>query len=228
MKTIKACIFDLDGTVLNDEKEYALSFRTVLKELGVPSPDEFPHKAGVGMHENWKYLTEKYSINTTKSVEELVTETQDIFLKQLIDIKVKEGFTQFVDNLKRMGVATALATSNQKRVVDEILTKFDLEKYFDVVVTLDDVTKVKPDPEIFMKVAQQLQVEPNEAIVFEDSQVGIEAAKKIGMTIVAVTKDKTYAQTLSHADHIIYNFVNALESLEHYFDASLLKPTPTS
>jgi beta-phosphoglucomutase-like phosphatase (HAD superfamily) len=78
-----AVIFDLDGTILDNEDEYGIAFKKMLSKLGQKTDSEFPHTQGIGMEENWQKLIPKYKIKTKKSIEELSKETQGIYLKML-------------------------------------------------------------------------------------------------------------------------------------------------
>ena len=175
--TISAVIFDLDGTVLDNEDEYGAAFRKVLLSLGKRTDKKFPHTSGIGVKENWPRLLAKYRIKTRKSMEELARETQNAYLEQLPRITLKRGFENFIEELKDSGIAVAMATSNAWWIVDEVSGSLELEGLFDSTTTGEEVAYKKPDPEIFLLTAKKLGVEPEECLVFEDSVAGIEAAK---------------------------------------------------
>lgn len=197
-----AVIFDLNGTILEDEDEYAKAFNTVLKSLKVDLKKEFPQEKGIGVAENWKKLLEKYSIKTEKSVEFLTKETQDEYLEEISEVTVREGFDDLIDNLKKSQIKIALATSNTWEQTDKILDTLNLQGIFDVVTTGDEVPYNKPDPDVFIITADKLGVERYECLVIEDSYAGIEAAKRAGMKVVAIsTGDDT--EDTSKADLVI-------------------------
>ena len=203
---ITAVIFDLNGTVLSDEDEYGLAFKRVLTRLGAKVDSDYPHTAGIGVEENWPPLLKKYNIKTQKTSLKLARETQEEYIKQIPGVDLRDGFESFVSKLRDDKIFTALATSNNWSVVNILFQKLDLEKYFDVVTTREEVLFSKPDPETFLKTAQKLQVEPEECVVFEDSTAGIFAAKSAGMKTVGVARDESYAKMLKDADLVIYNY----------------------
>ena len=203
---ISAVIFDLNGTVLSDEDEYGLAFKRVLISLGAKVKSDQPHVSGIGVGENWPDLLTKYGVKTKKTVKELAQETQNEYRKQIAGVTVKDGFVEFVSSLKEDKIPTALATSNNWSIVGEVFQKLDLEKYFDVVTTREEVLFTKPDPEIFRITAQKLQADPKDCVVFEDSQAGIKAAKMAGMKAVGVAQDEEHAKTLKDADLVIYGY----------------------
>jgi len=203
---ITAVIFDLDGTVLDNEDEYGKAFRKVLESLGVKVDDEIPHTTGIGLHNNWKKLIKKYKIKTSKTTEELAKQTQEEYLKLHDRVKLKEGFEGFADNLKESGLIIALATSNEWWMVEKIVDKIIIEKYFDCITTTEEVLFNKPDPEIFLVTANKIGVSCEECLVFEDSQAGVKAAKAAGMRVVGVARDESHAKELKNAEMVIESY----------------------
>ena len=207
----KAAIFDMNGTILSDEDEYGLAFKKVLERLGVKVSLNYPHEAGIGVEENWSILLDKYKIKTTKTTQELAAETQEEYTKLIPNVTLREGFLNYVDILKNEGVVIGLATSNTWSIVEKIFNKFDIERYFQAVTTCEELVKNKPNPEIFIKTAEKLQVEREERVVFEDSVAGIKGARLAGMKTVGVARDEAYKKKLKEADIIIDNYLETKE-----------------
>ncbi|MFV1917362.1 MAG: HAD family hydrolase [Patescibacteria group bacterium] len=203
---ISAVIFDLDGTVLDNEDEYGIAFRRVLNSLGKKVDKKYPHVGGIGVKENWPLLLSKYRIQTKKSIEELTRETQDYYLKMLDHVTYKKGFENFVRDLRNSGIATALATSNTWWIVDEVSRVFDIDSHFDIITTGEEVKYKKPDSDLFLLTSQKLGVDPSDCLVMEDSQAGIEAARRAGMKAVGIAKDISVEKLLADADLVIFDF----------------------
>lgn len=203
---ISAVIFDLDGTVLSNEDEYGKAFRKVLSKLGKKVDKKYPHVSGIGVKENWPILLSKYKIKTKRTVEELTKETQDAYLAMLSEVDLVSGFEKFIKDLKDSGIHVALATSNSWFIVAKVLAELDLEKYFDCIITGEEVDYKKPDPDLFILTAKKLGVKPEDCLVVEDSEAGIEAAKRARMHVVAIARDKEHAKTLKEADLVIKNY----------------------
>lgn len=201
---ISAVIFDLNGTILSDEDEYGRAFSIVLKQFGVNS-SEAPHKAGIGVSENWPKLIEKFNIKTDKSIEELTRETQSAYESLIKEVTLSEGVMEFIGDLKESGVKVALATSNHWPIVDKVFDQFGLEGIFDAVCTGEEVQFKKPAPDIFLLAAEKLQVEPGECLVFEDADAGITAAHEAGMKVIGVSRTGG-EETLEEADEVISSF----------------------
>jgi len=119
-----------------------------------------------------------------------------------------------LEALKKAGICTALGTSSYHVYVDKIVVKFDLGRYFDVVVTSTDIKAVKPAPDIFLECATRLAIEPERCLVFEDAVKGLLAAHAAGMRCLIVPTAYTKGGDFSEADIL-------LKSLEE-FDVNLM------
>jgi len=205
MKTA-AVIFDLDGTVLDNEDEYGASFKAVLESLGGKDIPEYPQVGGIGVKENWPVLLEKYSLKFDKPIEELAHRTQEEYLSRLSSVTLKPGFEDLIASLREKGIKTALATSNGWWVVEEVFDKLKLDAYFDAVTTGEEVKFKKPDPDLFLVTADKLGLMPMECVVIEDAASGIEAARRAGMKSFAIARDKEHAKTLDKADKIVFAY----------------------
>lgn len=201
---LKAVIFDLNGTILDDEGVYNDAFRYVLNLLGVKTDKSFAHTKGIGVKENWVDFKSRYHLETEKTLEELTSLTQKAYLSEFNKVKLRKGFLKFVKNLRLLGIKTAIATSNDYSIVEKVFDKFKIEKYFDVVTSVEEISLNKPSPQIFLLTAEKLGVEPYECLVFEDSQAGIEAAQTAGMAVVGVSKDEK--NNFDGVERIIHNF----------------------
>ncbi|BCX14975.1 MAG: haloacid dehalogenase [Patescibacteria group bacterium] len=214
---LKAVIFDLNGTILDDEEIYAKSFKNVLLSLGVKVGDNFTHTTGIGVKENWANFKAKYHFNTDKSLDELSSLTQEEYLKEFPKVKLRAGFLEFVRNLRLSGIKTAIATSNDYRMVEKFFEKFGLEEYFDVVTSCEEVSLNKPSPQIFLITASKLGVEPHECLVFEDSQAGAISAKLAGMMLVKMVEeksDKKYQTNSTEVKNGISDFNNLVNHVK--------------
>src|SRR4030042_2898433 len=204
---VKAVLFDLNGTVLADEYIYGRAFGKVLSFLGRKTDKVYPQIAGIGVEENWPRLISKYHIKTSRSYDELARMTQETYLTNISKVKIKAGFKDFIDRLRKGNIKTALATSNTWCMVDKVFEKLNLGGYFDIVTTKEEVAFNKPSPDIFLITAEKLGVKNEDCVVIEDSEAGIEAAKAAGMKVVALTKNnKDQKYIKKSADLVVANF----------------------
>lgn len=202
---LAAVIFDLNGTILEDEDEYGRAFNSVLKSLGVESGTEIPQTRGIGVKENWPGLIKKYSVKTDKSFDVLAKETQDAYLKEISSVTVRSDFDNFIESLKSRNIKVALATSNSREVTMDVLEKVGLGDVFDTISTTEEVPYAKPAPDLFVLSADKLGVERHECLVIEDSASGVEAARRAGMKVVAI--DPTgESKDLDKADLVVEGF----------------------
>lgn len=203
---ISAVIFDLDGTVLDNEDEYGKAFNKVLKSLGFNSGTDYPQVGSIGVHENWPILIAKYNIKTNKTIERLARATQDAYLEQINQITLKPGIEEFIKNLKAGGIQTALATSNNWFIVQEDFDRLKLDHFFDCVVTAEEVLEKKPAPDLFLKAAEKLSVEPEKCLVVEDAPAGVKAAHAAGMKVIGLARNDETEDNLIEADLVVRNY----------------------
>ncbi len=203
---LSAVIFDLNGTILDDEDEYGRAFAEVLKTVGVEVESNFPHTRGIGVKENWPIFRAKYKFNSDKTDEQLALETQEAYLRQISNISVRPGFDDLLETLKENNIHVALATSNTWEVTDKILDIIGLTGEFEIVTTSEEVVLNKPDPEIFTVTADKLGVEREDCLVIEDAGAGVTAARQAGMKVVAIVDEEKITPELEKADKIVESF----------------------
>lgn len=197
----KAVIFDMDGVLVDNSEIHIDAFEVFCKRhncsferqelyplFGKGNRDIFPVvlKRPVSAEEIERFSQEKEAI-----YRELIEKT----------IRPLPGLIDFLTFLKAKGVKTAVGSSGIRKNVDFVLKKCGIAAYFDVVVNGNDVKNAKPDPEIFLLVAERLGIAPEECVVFEDAYAGIEAARTARMAVVAV------ATTFPKEQHCDYDMI---------------------
>ena len=182
-----AVIFDMDGVIFDTERVYMNIWMKVYGEHNFEmTPEIYKTLIGRDKPSLIKMLGEKYGsrYNGKEMFEEC-----EMHLKNAIDageVPIKEGALEIFDYLKQNGFKMAIATSSPRTKLQMQLKIHDLEKVFDAIICADDVTKSKPDPEIFLVAAKKLNAHPDECIVIEDSPAGIKAAYNAGITAIHV------------------------------------------
>ena len=193
--TTTTCIFDMDGVLIDSGAWHRAAWEALLREIGVrpsepdfwrltigrPSEEAMPLVLGrrLSDHESWRLARRK----------------RDLYLELAQQgTPAVAGVRGFVDGLAKAGVPRAVGTSASRRDVDRLLGDVGLRHHFDVVVTSEDVTLGKPDPEVYVLAARRLRVAPGACVVFEDSVVGIHAALRAGMRAIGVTTAYTEAE----------------------------------
>lgn len=203
----KLVIFDMDGLIFDTEKLTMKAWTKAANEFGYDfNFDLFCELIGKNKKQSEKILNEKLGEDFIYS--KLSERGEALVLEALntAGILVKEGVYELLDFLKEKGIKTALASSSSFDRIYFLLEKYEIKNYFHCIVSGDEVEISKPNPEIFLKTAKQMNVEPKNCIVFEDSEAGIEAAYYAGMVPVIVpdikepseeTKNRAYKNIVS-------------------------------
>ncbi|QQY80324.1 HAD superfamily hydrolase (TIGR01509 family)/HAD superfamily hydrolase (TIGR01549 family) [Keratinibaculum paraultunense] len=213
---MKAIIFDMDGVIIDSEPLHCKLEREILKELGGKITEE-EHNAFIGTtdYHMWSILKEKFNIK--KPVDEIIQMKKERFIKNIHMLNLVDNVEEFIEKLHKKGYPMGLASSNNRKIVNLIVNKFKLDKYFNVIISGEDVSKGKPHPEIFLKTAEKMGVEPHNCLVIEDAKNGVIAAKAAGMKCIGFKNPNSGEQDLSQADLIISSYdeldLNTLKGL---------------
>jgi HAD superfamily hydrolase (TIGR01509 family) len=208
LNSFGAVIFDMDGVLVNSEPFYVEVEQTNFKQLGLEiSEKEHQTYQGTATDRMWQLIKERHRID--HPVEELVTMTNSLvtpYFNSLEKMEPMPGVNNLIEKLKEKGVPLALASSSSSDVIEIILQKTGLKKYFDVVVSSQMAGASKPEPDIFLLTAKKLGVLPGKCVVIEDSTNGIKAAKSAGMYCIAFAGPGSELQDQSQADLIVVDF----------------------
>ena len=180
-------IFDWDGTLADTRGAVVQSFQRVLGEVGCVVTDKFiERRMGIGTKRTIEEALEECNVRFDDDLlEGLVREKIRIQTSLTKIVSLFEGAVELLEEMQGR-IKIALATMSGRKVVDKLLPEKRIEGYFDVVVTADDISKPKPDPEIFLVSASKLGVDPEDCVVIEDSVFGVRAAKAAEMKCIAV------------------------------------------
>jgi putative hydrolase of the HAD superfamily len=221
---IKAFIFDFDGLLVDTETTEYLSFYELGKQVGVDLQIELWHTwvGSVGGRERAiTYLSQQLGDTSPARLVQLEQQFNHIFDANIINQPLLPGVKEILAEAKQHHLKLAIASSSDFAWVSHFLRKFDLLSWFDHVQTRDNVQRVKPDPEIYLKALQGLGIASHEAIAFEDSFVGSCAAKAAGITCIVIPNMVTKTLDFSHVDQIVnsLNDVDVKRCLDMYHEA---------
>ncbi|MBC5687846.1 HAD family phosphatase [Mediterraneibacter sp. NSJ-55] len=210
LKEKKAVIFDMDGSLIDSmwiwpevDKEYVQKYHLTL-------PEDF-HKAieGKSYTETAAYFVDMFP-SLHKTVEEVQAEWTNMTM-ELYKTRVclKPGAREFLNKMKEQNVLLGIATSNGRTLAETALKALKIESYFASVRTACEVASGKPSPDVYLKVAEDLQMKPENCLVFEDIPNGIRAGKNAGMEVCAV--DDAFSRPLTEekkrlADYFIHDY----------------------
>ena len=191
-RTTLVVVFDLDGLLVDSEPVQIAAWETFLSELGhALDPDLLADMFGLRIWDSARLLNERLRLDLT--VEEVVERRDEVFFAALPGhLDAMPGAREIVADLRRRGVALALATSGHRRYVDLALAAIGLTGAFDEEVTGDAVEHGKPAPDIYLAAAARLGVEPGACVALEDAPLGIASAKAAGMRCVAIPNEMTW------------------------------------
>ncbi|WP_432665793.1 HAD family phosphatase [Wukongibacter baidiensis] len=211
LKDIKAVIFDLDGTLVDSMWIWKAIDIEYLAKRGHELPEDL-QKAIEGKSFTETAIYFKETFNLTDTIEEIKEEWNEMasdFYRNRIDLK--GGVREFIEMIKSREIKLGLGTSNSRELAIEVLKKHDIYKHFDTIRTSCEVEKGKPHPDVFLKAAEDLNVKPDECIVFEDTYAGVLAAKRAGMRVVAISDELSipYKEEICElAENYIDNYIN--------------------
>lgn len=185
-ENIKAVIFDMDGTLIDSMGVWGEVDRDFLLKRQIPVPDDVQTLIeGMSFSETAAHFKERF--NLSESVEEIMDEwiqmTREYYGER---IPLKPGAGKLVQYLAEKGYKIGLGTSGQRQLVNLALKRHGLAQYFDSIRTSCEVGRGKPYPDVFLKVAEDLGVRPEQCLVFEDTLAGVMAGKRAGMCVIAV------------------------------------------
>ena len=205
----KAVIFDLDGTLVDSMWMWKSIDIDFLGDRGIECPDDLQKDIeGMSFSETAFYFKERFKL------EESLDEIKDIWVDMSIEkyrneVPLKPGVDILLKYIAENGLKAGIATSNGRQMVEAVLESLHIGQYFQVVATSCEVAAGKPAPDIYLKVASELSVDPAHCLVFEDVPAGILAGKRAGMTVCAVDDDfskEMEEEKKRLADYFIYDY----------------------
>ena len=196
-----AVIWDVDGTLVDTAAEHFAAWQHLAELIDKPfSRDDFDRTFGWRNPEILRMLfDENYS---DEQVDELATRKETMYRERVKAgaVRLLPGVGRLLREFREAGWPRAVGSSAPKANLDLLLASAGVADYFGAVVSGDDVSRGKPDPEVFLRGAEQLGVEPGECVVLEDAEAGVKAAKAAGMACVAVVSGQLHTrQSLAEA-----------------------------
>ncbi len=200
---IKAVIFDMDGVVVRTGSIHHVAEMKILKDIGINiTLEEVNSYSGVAAEVYFHDILKKH--NKSANVEELLEKKYKIVYSLLEDgVPVIPGVLELIELLKKNNIKVALASGSTRKFVNFIVSKLNLKKVFDVIITLDEIKNSKPNPEIFLLTTKKMNVDTKDCLVIEDAYLGIVASKRAGMKCIGFINEESGDQDLSKADLIV-------------------------
>lgn len=201
---MKAFIFDMDGVIIDSEPIHNKVIKEVLLKSNVIVDDkEFNTLIGMTSTSVFSYFINKHHLPYTP--QEMTNNHMTFFKKYIVEHQLKpiDGITDLLEQLQKANIPLAIASSSPLNVIEFIVKTFNIDKYFKFLVSGEDLVHGKPAPDIYLKTAKKLFVNPKDCVVLEDSKNGSIAAKDAGMFCIGFANPNSGNQDLSRADIII-------------------------
>jgi beta-phosphoglucomutase len=189
MMTILACLFDLDGVIVDTARFHYLAWKVISDKLGFEFTEHDNERLkGISRMDSLEILLEIGGIKVTSEVMTLLAnEKNQIYLEYIMQMTPEDvlpGVKRFLNELRKNHIKTGLGSASKNARL--ILEKTEMMPLFDVVVDGNLVSRAKPDPEVFELGAQLLQINNKDCVVFEDAVAGVQAAHNAGMKCIGI------------------------------------------
>jgi beta-phosphoglucomutase len=202
MTPITAVIFDLDGVIVSTDDCHYQAWQRMADEEGVPFSREHNERLrGVSRMESLDILLEQASREYSPAEKQALAARKNGYYVELIQTlcpsDMLPGAGEMLEALRACGIQLAIASSSKN--TPAILARVGLGEYFDAVADGNDISRSKPDPEVFLLAAQRLGVPPAESLVVEDAEAGVQGAVAAGMRVLGVGSAAQSAAATSRA-----------------------------
>lgn len=202
MSTIKACLFDLDGVLVDTAKYHYLAWKRLAEELGFDFTEEDNERLkGVSRMASLEILLSIGGIELDENKKQELAERKNAWYFDMISkmdaSEVLPGALEFLQECRNNGLKVALGSASKNAMT--ILNNTGITSYFDAIIDGTHTTTAKPDPEVFLLGAAEVGIAPEQCVVFEDAEAGIEAARRAGMHCIGIGSP----ENLGKADFVI-------------------------
>jgi len=185
---ISAALFDMDGLMIDSDQIISRAYETVLKEYGKEpqfNSRGIVHTPGISAVDNWKNLVKVYGIDA--DINELAAKKNRLHVEYMKEgVNAMPGLMELLPTLREHNIKMAIASSSNRELVESVVQHLGIKQYFDAIVAGGEVPHGKPAPDIFLVAAANLEVAPEDCVVFEDAIDGVRAAKAGGMSCIAI------------------------------------------
>jgi beta-phosphoglucomutase len=190
---IKACIFDLDGVIVDTARYHFLAWKRLAAELGIPFTEADNERLkGVSRLRSMEILLELGHITMARDEQERLANKKNgwfvEYVERMTPAEIFPGVPALLKDLRQRGQRVGLASSSKN--APRVITLLGLADAFDAMVDGTMIVHTKPDPEIFLLAARKLNVAPHQCVVFEDAEAGVDAALAAGMACVGIGSEE--------------------------------------
>lgn len=200
-----AAIFDMDGVLVDTLNLNINAHHLTLPKFGLNlTKEQITTDVHLSLPMKMKKWTKEHNIDI--NYDEYLIALKELQFELYKELQINKDLHKLLDELHTNKLKLGVATNSVHEKAQTALTQVKIIKYFDKIITSEDVTKHKPDPEMFLLAASHLKVKPSHCVVFEDAPAGVTAAKKAGMKAIGLLTAHNTREELKDADLIISSF----------------------
>lgn len=218
MENLKLVIFDMDGLIFDTERLSYESWKEAAKEFNIDFDLNLLYKLLGTNHESVRNTLHNEFENKI-NVDNYIMERNNIYLSKIIngEVEKKKGIEELLKYLTDKNIKKAVATSSNREIAYKLLKDAGIYDYYDYILCGDEVKKSKPNPEVFLRVAEKLDIPANQCMVLEDSEAGTIAASRAKMTPVIIPDLKNPSEDI---EKLAFKKLNNLEEVINLIEDS--------
>ena len=218
MENLKLVIFDMDGLIFDTERLSYESWKEAAKEFNIDFDLNLLYKLLGTNHESVRNTLHNEFENKI-DVDNYIMERNNIYLSKIMNGRVekKKGIEELLKYLTDKNIKKAVATSSNREIAYKLLKGAGIYDYYDYILCGDEVKKSKPNPEVFLRVAEKLDIPANQCMVLEDSEAGTIAASRAKMTPVIIPDLKNPSEDI---EKLAFKKLNNLEEVINLIEDS--------
>jgi len=202
----RGLIFDFDGVIVDSHPVHTRAWKKFLDSVGKTVSEERLQFVLDGRKRD-DILRHFMGELDADQIVEFGHRKEQFFRDEAAHVRTIDGLLGFLGDIEFQQVALAIASSGSRSRVDFLLERLDLQKFFQVVITGDEVEQGKPHPAVFLRAAQQMGVDPSESMAFEDAVSGVKAARSAGMKCVGIAQpDRATILVDAGANYVVPDF----------------------
>lgn len=206
-KNISAVIFDMDGVIVDSEHLHYETDSRIFEHFGITLQEKERHQfVGMSVQKFYETICSKYSPKLSPEYMIEFDRKYRAWYFRHAEMDANEHVVELLAHLKIKNIRTALASGSSPELIEIILRKLNLPDPFEIVLSSEKVPRPKPWPDVFLRAAELLGVNPEECLVIEDSALGIQAASAAGMFSIGYKGKNNHHQDLSGADLTLESF----------------------
>ena len=203
----------MDGVIVDSEPLHYEVNKEIFEELNIEvSESEYNSYIGTSNIEMWTMIKKRHNLDQSPEKLAKLQQTRNYMHVKNGEVKEVSGVINLIKELNDSSLNLAIGSSSPKKLIEEVVDHLEIREYFDEIESGEDVENGKPDPDLFEKLAEKLNINNENILVIEDSHNGVKAAKNAGMKCIAYVNENSGDQDLSPADFLVDDF--SLLSLE--------------